>query len=382
MMETIFWVCCGLIIYSYCLYPIILLVLKQFKPAVLPPSTVKYSPNVSIVISVYNEESILPSKIENLRRLEYPQGKAEFIIGSDGSSDSTNEILQTHLGDNLRARIFTERRGKAFVLNDLVAMANGDVVVFSDANTMFEPGTVQKLVQQFEKVEVGAVCGELRLVPRGGMANGVGEISYWTYENNVKSMESDIKSLIGATGAIYAIRKALFKPLPTEKVIMDDFLISLSVIVQGYEVKYEPRALAYEPVTSSIANEFRRKIRISAGNFYGISEFMTLLSPKFGFVAFALWSHKIIRWFVPFLLLAILASSIVLASDKPLFSWMVILELVFILLGGVGFLCERIKIRIPPIDLVYYFLAMNIALLVGFMKFLFNLQSSRWDIVR
>ena len=339
-------------------------------------------PTVTIVISAYNEEAVIPEKRRNLSQIDYPFHKLEILFGSDGSSDGTCSRLREELPANVRVVEFQERRGKAAVLNDLIPQATGEVVVLSDANTLYNENTLRKLVVHFEDPKVGAVCGELVLKANEMTAGGLGEASYWTYENRIKLMESTIGTTVGATGAVYAIRKQLFRSIPTTKTVTDDFLISIDILKQGFSMRYAFDAIAYERSTNSVMGEFHRKVRIGAANFHGIPELLPLLSPKQGFAAFVLWSRKIIRWFVPFLLIGMIMTSLLLAGESSYFMIVVLLEAVFAMLVIVGFILERLDVNAGVIGLPYYFAAMNAALLLGFFRFLFRMQLPTWRVIR
>lgn len=376
--------CCavGLIFYTYVLYPIAMFLLVTFFKRPIRKNTNDYCPTVSMIISIFNEEKILPEKINNLLNIEYPIDKIEFLLGSDGSTDRTKEILRNINIPSFHIEIFQDRIGKANVLNNLAKNAKGDIIIFSDANTMYESSTVKHLVKHFADKTVGGVCGELVLTKDCGGVSEIGEISYWKYEGWLKKLESKFKTLIGATGGIYAIRKSLFKPLPIKKAVVDDFLIPLEIVRRGYRVVYEPEAKGYEKPMDTVIGEFQRKVRICASNFNSISEFVDLLSPKFGFVAFALWSHKIIRWFVPFLLMIFFLCSAYLSANSFALRLIFEFQIAFIVLGLTGLILETRKVSLGILGLPYYFIAMNAALFVGFIKFILGKQKPTWDVIR
>ncbi|MBI4429531.1 MAG: glycosyltransferase family 2 protein [Ignavibacteriales bacterium] len=380
--SFIFWFSLIIIVYSYCIYPLILMLLVRAKRPPQQPVSNGFEPRVSVLISAYNEESILKEKLLNLESIDYPADKIEFLFGSDGSTDLTNEILQKSRLRNLKVCVFSDRRGKALVLNELIQQAEGEVVVFSDANTIYRPETVRKLVQHFSHPETGAVCGELVLTAETGFAGNIGESLYWLYENYLKRLESDIHTMLGATGGVYAIRKQLYTPLPTTKAVTDDFLISTMIIKSGYRVRYEPTALAYEKGLGSVLGEFQRKVRIGASNFNGIAEFRPLLHPRKGFVAMALWSRKIIRWCVPFLLLAMFLSTVALSFGSEFFRLLLWIELIFLFAVFVGFVLDKLNVKIGIFGLPFYFAAMNAALFVGFLHFWRGKQRPTWEVIR
>lgn len=337
-------------------------------------------PSVAVVISVYNEEDIITDKLQNLTIIDYPKGKIEFYIGSDASNDNTNDILSQSKQFNIHT--FPYRRGKAAVLNSLISMASCEIIVFSDANTFFTAETIQNLVRHFSNSTIGAVCGELVLHSQRQTMGSFGEKSYWNYENALKRLESEISTTLGASGAVYAIRRNLFKPLPTTKSVTDDFLIPLNIVKQGYRTVYDPEALAYEKVSGSVVGEFRRKVRIGAANFHGIVEFASLLHPRYGFVSFALWSHKIIRWLIPLILPYVFVAPLILSMNSSLYGIVLNLEAVFVAMVVFGFIAEKFKLHIGFFGLPFYFIAMNIALFVGFLKFIFKLDKPTWDVIR
>jgi len=380
--EVLFWGSIGIVVYSYFIYPLIVaLVVRTFgaRPVAARDG---YTPTVSVVISVYNEEAVLPEKLRNLEATAYPREKLRILFGSDCSTDGTNRLLAAWDHPGKTVVEFSARRGKGPVLNDLVRAAASDVVVFSDANTMYEPVTIARLVRSLADPGVGAVCGELRLVPEGSDAGGSGEVSYWSYENWLKRNESDLFTLLGATGGVYAIRRELFVPLPDHKSVTDDFLIPLKIVMKGYRVIFSRDALAYEKTSGSMKGEFRRKARIGAQNFAGIAEFAPLLLPWTGFTSFALWSHKLIRWFVPFFAIIAFAATAVLASASTFFTVVFAMEIAFVAIAAAGFIADSSHVRLGAAGLPYYFMAMNAALLIGFFRYLFGRQRTTWEVLR
>jgi cellulose synthase/poly-beta-1,6-N-acetylglucosamine synthase-like glycosyltransferase len=382
MVEVLFWMASFLIIYTYFLYPGILYFASALQESEDVAPKGGALPFVSVIISAYNEKKIIKEKLDNLFGTDYPFEKIEFIVGSDGSNDGTNEILQKTSSRNFRPFLFAERRGKAVVVNELMTKAQGDIIVFSDANTFYTPQTVGRLVERFSDENIGGVCGELVLESDMKTGSEKGELSYWKYETFLKGLESRIRTILGATGGVYAIRKSLFSPLPTNKGVTDDLLIPLEIARKGSRVVYEPSALAFEKTTGFVADEFRRKVRIGAQVFNTLSEFSGLLSPRYGFVSFALWSHKILRWIVPFLLLMIFGTNLFLAGQGLLYQAALWFQFLFYALALLGFIFERVKLHIKSLTYPYYFVSMNAALLVGFLKSMTGGQTSTWDVKR
>jgi len=380
-MAVLFWVCAGLIAYTYVLYPLLILIWARFSPQRTQVDESCF-PSVSMVIAAYNEEDVIGKKIENCLALDYPPDHIEFLFGSDGSSDRTNEILNACDDTRIRSFPYQERAGKLNVLNKIVPEASGDLLVFSDANTMYRPDAVRKLARHFADATIGGVCGRLRLVNPNDSAGGEGEGLYWRYENVLKRAEGTILTVIGANGAIYAIRRELFRPLPTESVIMDDFLIPLRVLEQGRRVIYDPEAVATENTSPGMRGEFTRKVRIAAANFNAIPHILGLLNPFRGFVALALWSHKIVRWSVPFLAVGALVTNLFI----PRSGWIYVVTLglqLFIYVGAIlGYLGDRLFGRSGPLMPFYYLVTMNLATFLGFWRSLTRTQKIAWERVQ
>lgn len=380
--QILFWTALFLAAHTYLIYPLLVFFVGMIRNR--EPRNYEFTdlPTVCVAISVYNEETFIAEKLKNLYITDYPTEKTTFLFGSDGSTDGTNDTLRSSDRANVVARLFSHRRGKAAVLNDIVGNSHSEIIVFSDANTMFRPDTVRMLVQPFADPTVGAVCGELVVVSDSQTTGGFGERLYWKLENMLKTGESRISSTLGATGAVYAIRKSLFVPLPLDRVVMDDFLIPMGVLKKGFRIVYEPAAIAYERSSNSVEGEFRRRIRIAAGNFNGISEYSSLLAPRNGFLAFALWSHKLLRWVVPFLFLIVLGSTAFAARTSPFFLLVLWVEIAFLFVAILGFILDRLKINAGIFGMPYYFVAINCAMIVGFIRYLFGRQQPTWEIVR
>ena len=370
------------ILYTYFVYPLVVFAMVKLRGPLPERRAAGGVPTVSMVVAVYNEAAVIEEKLKNLTLSKYPQENIEFLFGSDGSTDRTNEILARSVVPGLRFSPFGTRRGKVAVLNELIANARGEIIVFSDANTFYAENTVQQLVDHFADPAIGGVCGKLVLKPDPEALGGKGESSYWEYENWLKHLESDYYTILGATGGVYAIRKRLYKPLPTIRSVTDDFVIPLNVVQQGFRVKYVASALAFEKTADSIAGEFRRKARIGAQNFNSIREFAPLLSPRSGFVSFALWSHKMLRWGVPFLGAVMVMTSFMLALHADLYRLILLGEGLFLAVALIGLLAEKKRFSMGVLSLPYYLVAMNTALFVGFVKFLFRRQQSTWEVVR
>ncbi len=377
-MVYVFWVSLFLIVYSlFGYFVLIFLISKLVKRNRNSDNT--YTPSVSILMSVYNEETIIEEKIKNFFELDYPQGKLQLIIGSDGSKDKTTEVIKKFQNERVKLLSFKERRGKSAVLNSLVTDATADIIIFSDANTFYRSESIRKIVSHFSDKRVGGVCGNLILNnPDERNIGGWGEKIYWNYENKIKELEGKIKTTIGATGGIYAIRSELFKNIPVDKNIACDFLIPLRIAGDGYEVVYENEAIADENTSKNIKKEFIRKVRIGVQSFQVLRFIIPFLNPLKGFVSFGLWSHKIIRWFTPFLMVVVFITNFLLI-DYTLYRFLFLFQNLFYLFALFGLLLNLFKKRFFLFSAPFYYVTINLALFVGFFKYIFTQQKPIWE---
>ena len=386
-MEALFWLSITVIIYSYFIYPLMLFIFSGIKQAF---SDTKYLwrrrqrrtldnrdyPAVTIIIAAYNEESCIKARVENLLTLDYPHEKLTFLIGSDGSSDKTAEILSQFNIDNLQVYIFDLNRGKMSVLNDLVDKAQDDFIIFSDANTHFQTDTVQQLTRHFNNKNIGGVCGELHLVD--GDSGDNKDNVYWRYEQVLKFHESRLNALQGANGAIYAIRKSLFIPLPSNTIV-DDFQIAMNVAKQGFRLVYDPEAVAIEEIAPNLAEEEGRRVRIGLGNYQAFFKMSWALNPLLGWRFIAYFSHKVCRWFIPHFMLIALLSNITLL-EHSFYLCTLIAQLLFYSLAFYGIRRQSNGKKISTfIALIAFFVAMNLALMRGFIKYFSSNVQGTWQ---
>jgi len=316
-----------------------------------------------------------------LLQSDYYKEKLEIIVGSDCSGDKTNEIL-TRLSSNipnLHFYNFAARRGKSSVLNDLVKKAKGDILVFSDANTSYNPDSISKMTGYYINPEIGGVCGRLILVDPFHIHKGNQERKYWEVENWIKEKEGSIGCLIGANGGIYSIRKEYFHPIPDNSPVMDDFFISMKVLEKKKLFIYEQEAIAIEETANDFKIEYKRKIRNNAIDISTIRFLKNLLKPSAGFTAYALWSHKIIRWFSPVFLILILLTNILLFNSGTFFKYLLYIQILLYLCAGIGYVLSKLNLKIFPFNLCFYFVLINNALLVGIYKFFTGQQKSHWQ---
>jgi cellulose synthase/poly-beta-1,6-N-acetylglucosamine synthase-like glycosyltransferase len=369
MIEFIFWISLLLVVYPHLVYPVLLYVLprkakgKQDEGAAGP---------VAIVCSLYNEEKVIARKIENFYRLDY--GDVELYLGLDGCTDNTMAEIRRAVRDD-RVKVFSyPRGGKVSVLIALLNEVHQPFVVMTDANSMFRPDAVTRLMERM-KEGVGVICGRLVLADEAGQS---GEGIYWRIETFIKKVESDFGSVIGANGAIYLFRRELFEPLPPNT-INDDFSISMRIYERGHAVVYAQDAIAEEQLVTSDAEEFRRHVRDAAGHFRAMAYLWRLLNPFRGKRFFFYFSHRVLRWAVPFLLLIALVSNAFLAVEYPTYRVILALHCAgYALMAAVHFM----GIRWKPLYIPYYFMLVNAAILLGFFKNTLGLQKTAWESTR
>jgi len=379
--------CAGLVLYTYLGYPLVLMLLANIKQIAADirfgfgkrnrrrTKTGKRLPTISLVFAAHNEAYVIGRKMRNCRYLDYPVDRLEILVGCDGCTDRTAALARQANIPNARILEISNRGGKPATLNLLAPLVQGDIIVLCDSNTMLQPETLLSLVRHFEDPNVGCVCGELRLIERGGTRSSEG--LYWKYETMLKFLESRLNMLVGANGGIFAIRRELFSPLPPDGII-DDFLVAMRIRAAGYRVVYDPEAVGVEELADGVRHEFRRRIRIGAGNFHALKYTWKLLNPAMGWVALSYWSHKVFRWIVPLALCLAEASAILLAGDLR-YATVAAIGALIVGLGLAGYRMDLRGIHWAPFTLPYYFLSMNLALLLGFVRFLKGSQSTVWQ---
>jgi cellulose synthase/poly-beta-1,6-N-acetylglucosamine synthase-like glycosyltransferase len=374
--AVVFWACVAGVFYAYAGYPALLWVLSRlFGRRRLPPAEGGALPSVSLLVAAYNEEAEIEKRVQTALAMDYPREKLEIVIASDGSSDATADIVRSYAPRGARLLDYRQRRGKPAVLNTAFAEVHGDVVLLSDANTHIDAPALRRLVRWFRDPEVGVVCG--RLILTDPLTGRNADSLYWKYETFLKKCEGRLGGLLGANGAIYAIRRHLFAPLPPDTIV-DDFVLPLQAKLRtGCAIVYDPSAVAREETPAAIGAEFQRRSRIGAGGFQSIARLWPLLSPRHGWTAFTFLSHKVLRWLCPFLLLGMLASNACLL-DRPAYRWALLGQAGFYLVSLLaGLVPARFRL-LKPLRLATMFTGMNAALLVGCWRWLKGNQKAAW----
>ncbi len=377
VLSIIFWIAIGLVLWSYVFYPVALNFLAGFFGR-KPSFSETFIPSVAILVPAYNEESVIARKIENLLALDWPADKLSIWIGSDQSGDRTEEIVRELAAKDPRIHLWRspDRGGKTQVINRLLPqIENGELILFTDANTMHNKNCIRKMAGYFFDDSVGAIAGNIK--HDHGLENiEEAENNYRSFEVWQKINESLLHSCISAFGGFYMLRKSLFKPIPENAYSNDDVLIPMNVIRSGKRVFFEPSAVSHEDFTGDLATEFRRRIRIGAGNFQSFSWLPDFLNPLKGWPMFCYFSHKVIRWFSPILLLISFVNLAILSAlGAPEF------YMVLFTIASAGSLISIIGwrvLKIGPLRAPYYFLAMNVALLMGLVRFTNGIKSAAW----
>ncbi|MFW5820582.1 MAG: glycosyltransferase [Bacteroidota bacterium] len=338
-------------------------------------------PMVSILMSVHNEENVIREKIESIYNTSYPRDKIEVLIGSDHSTDHTNEICKSYSQRirGFRFIPFDKRSGKPFVINQLYREAKADILVLTDAKVFFTPDTIFELIKHFKNRKIDIVGGNI--INQKTRIDGISkqEKAFMSREIHIKYNEGLIwQKTIGVYGAIYAIRKEKFAPIP-DGFSVDDFYISMHVLKRNGKVIMELKALTVEEVPNLISTEFRRKVRISAGNFQNLTEFFSCLFPPWSPLAFAFFSHKVIRWLGPIIILLIIISNIFLLNIGLLYQLSFLILIFFLSLPLIDLFLRKFNIHVVFLRFVTHFLSMNLALLLGFIKQLLGIKTYIWQ---
>ena len=370
-----FVVGCFLLFYVYVGYPMLLTLCARQRTR---HWQLLVSPRVTLVLCAHNEEAVLREKIANCRALDYPADLLEFCVGSDGSTDGTNALLQAWAcGDpRVRLTLSPERGGKTALLNRIVPAAKGDVILFSDASTLFSPDAVRRHVAHYADPTIGCVGGDLIFVNTAHAPVSSAHGAYWRYERHLRQCESSLGILAYVAGANYSMRRELWRAV--EPHFADDCNSPLNVIAQGYRVVYDPEATAYEVAAESSEGLMRRRVRMVARDLEATLARPALLNPlSFPGVAWSLWSHKVLRWFGAPLLVTLFVLNLFLL-DRPLFKGIFALQIAFYLLSIVGYFRQG-KTQSRWLAFPLYFSLSNLATLLGLVKVLRRQRAAIWQ---
>lgn len=382
------WLVCNIILglfalavaYCYALFPACMIVRSRGKKN----NQIQFAssgdlPTVAVVMAVYNEEEVIEQKLQSIFKTHYPLEKLQVFIGSDNSTDATHSIIEKFCEgmNNIHLQIYSQRQGKPAIINDLVTRCNANILILTDANVYFEPETIFELTKHYKNSEIGLV-GAL-IVNTNVKKTGISyqEKTYLSLENKVKYAEGVLGgAMIGAFGGAFSMRRELYKTVPPN-FIVDDFYITMHVLTQSKQAILEPSAIVYEDVANVPSEEFRRKVRISTGNFQNLREFRSLL--RANTVGFYFFSHKILRWFTPFFLCGIFIFSALLAFQSTVYAAVFAALVCSLLAVAADIGLKKIGIHSRLLRFISHFYQMNFALLLGFVKYIKGVQSNVWQ---
>ncbi len=376
--HFIFWTSLMAIAYSYLIYPALLRI-RAGKKTLTPPEDPTEWPTVEVVFAAYNEEGVLEEKLQSVLNSDYPKDKLSVRVGSDASTDKTDAILENIAAsdDRLTWRRFGGRSGKANIINALTDESSADILIPTDANIMFTKNTVKQLVRWFGNDRTSIVGANIIYEDANKKGIAPQEDFYLRRENNIKEREGLLYgTAMGIEGGCYAIRKDAFRPIP-KNYFMEDFFQSMQVMQRGEDVLVDTKAIVYEDVSTEIREEYQRKVRISIGNFQNLKHFYPVLYKQTFPLGLVFFSHKVLRWVTPFLLLIMLFSSLQMAfSGATLHQWLIVIAILWI-----GITVAQVK-RIASFggipSFAAHFLYMNLALFHGFIKFSKGVKSNVW----
>ena len=389
-METIkilFWICFILVFYTYIGYGIIIWILVKIKEKshkTKGEQNLDEFPNVTLLVAAFNEEDFVEAKMENTNLLKYPASKLHLMWVTDGSNDKTNKILAQY--NNVEILFEPERKGKASAINRAISYIKTPIVIMTDANTMLNEDAITEMVKPFNDKTIGCVAGEKKVMAKtnSGIATK-GEGIYWKYESALKDLDARLYSAMGAAGELFAIKTDLFDPIEPDA-ILDDFILSMRVVMKGYKISYTQKAYAIENGSKNMHEEEKRKVRIAAGGMQSILRLKGLLNPfKYGIVTFEYISHRVLRWsitpiafFLMFPLNLFLAFAITNGGEAIFYLLLMIGQMFFYLLGYWGYVFSRLKINSHKLYIIYYFLFMNINVIKGFF-YLSSHHTGVWE---
>lgn len=374
-----FLIALALLAYTYVGYPILVYLLSRVSPQRHEKQPIE--PTVTILITAFNEESAIAAKLDNTLALAHSAEKLEVLVASDGSTDATDEIVKSYSDRGVRLFRQDGRVGKTITQNNAVAVATGEIIVFSDATTEYSPDILDRVLPHFADGEIGCVAGRLIYVDDESTTIGSGAKGYWNYETFIKQAESRACSLIGASGALYAVRRDAYVPMYAEA--CSDFLICTMLYRNGYRSVFEPDAVCYETTNVRSDDEMRMRIRVIAQTFTDLWRNRDMLLPwRSGFYAIQLFSHKLLRYAVPLLLVIAFVSNAVLAFGSSSFLVLFVCQIAGYLAALVGFLLERSGLKAGPLAFPMYFILANVASVAAFVRFLRGDRFASWEPIR
>ncbi|MFO8086802.1 MAG: glycosyltransferase family 2 protein [Bacteroidales bacterium] len=387
-LKIIFWIFVFIVFYAYLGYGVLLFILIKIKRIIHgKPKNFQggtYAPEVTLLITAFNEKDFINQKIKNSRSLNYPKEKLKIVWCTDGSDDGTPEMLRQY--DDIIVYHKDERKGKVHAMNRAAQLVDTPIIIFSDANTDLGKDAVRRIVNIFANPKVGCVSGEKRIYSREeDSAAGAGEGLYWKYESLLKRLDGELYSVVGAAGELFAVRNELFEDVEPDT-LLDDLIISLRIAMKGYTIQYDPEAYAIENASANVKEELKRKVRIAAGGIQSVVRLAPLLNIfRYKTLSFQYISHRVLRWIIaPPALLLIFLISLFITSEQGFFScdlytilfW---LQVLFYFMAFLGWYLENRQIKLKILFVPYYFFIMNYAMFLGFFRYLKKEQQVTWE---
>jgi biofilm PGA synthesis N-glycosyltransferase PgaC len=385
MLKFLFFFSFLIVFYSYIGYGIVIYLLIKLKSIFYKPKEISqlsaFVPEVTLLVSAYNEAEFIERKIKNSLDLDYPLGKIKWVFITDGSTDGTPDIIRKY--KNILLLHQPERKGKVAAMNRAIKYVDTPYVIFNDANTLLNPLSVREILKHYSDPRVGGVAGEKKIISKErDKAAGAGEGIYWKYESLLKKLDSEFYSVVGAAGELFSVKTSLFHEAAPDTII-EDFVQSLQICMEGYVIRYEPNAFATETASLSMREEQKRKVRIAAGAFQAMGILKGLFNVfRNPALSFQFISHRVLRWTLcPLCLVIFFMSNAFLVSYKAGQYYLVVflVQIVFYALGGIGWIVAGRDLKIKAFYIPYYFLFMNLSVFIGFYRFILKKQTVIWE---
>ena len=376
ILKMVFWLSLFMLFYIYLGYPLVIWLLSRFRNSGVRKQA--FFPKLTILIAAYNERDCIAATLSNKIAQDYPRDQVQIIVVSDGSTDGTDEIVESFSAQGVRLIRQHPRAGKTAALNMAVPHAEGDILVFSDANSIYAPDALKKLVHSFSDPSIGYVTGKMIYTQADGSAVGDGCSFYMKYENRLREWETRLGSIVGVDGGIDAVRRELYTTMRPDQ--LPDFVLPLQVVMRGKRVVYEPEAVLRESTLGNSSDEYRMRVRVALRAYWALSDMRHLLSfkrqPLFGF---QLWSHKVLRYAAFLFLITAYAANLSLWGQGRFFEGMLVLQSLAYALAGFAPVLERRNLRLWLADFMRYFILLNLASAHAFGKFVLGRKQVVWQ---
>lgn len=376
LVEVVFWISLFMLLYAYVGYPLCAMLLAWFVPQPVTKKTI--FPSVTILIAAYNEEKYIKATIENKLDLDYPQNKLDIIVISDKSEDQTDSIVESFSGRNVRLLRQSPRAGKTSALNLAVPLVKSEILVFSDANSIYAPDALRHLVANFADPAIGYVTGKMIYANPDGSPVGDGCSAYMKYENKLREIETNLGSVVGVDGGIDAMRKKLYSPLKADQ--LPDFVQPLMVVEKGYRVIYEPEALLREETLHQGSDEYRMRVRVTLRALWALKDMRQLLFGRGGWLfAWQLWSHKVLRYSCFAFLFCAFFANLWVAGGSTMYLLFFLIQIFLYICAALSPIAARMGWDVGLLRFVYYFVLLNAASFHATLKFIQGKKQVLWS---